>query len=346
MSLVLRPTFWEEEEKSLILIRNHGYVTKDNAEKRCDEFRVLLELIPEEFTAEDTMPEKASMTREEAHRIFLEDAKRTFASVVSQKIEVACMEKVYEQLGDYHQGLCFIVSFLLLFLEPDEVLKICHYLSHTSSNGYYKIENPFYLRDARVFEYLLLNLRQPLGSLLRKRTVVPGQYLSKWFIGLGLHVLNFSAIYLYLRLLLCKPDRVTHFQVALSLIDNVTPELLQSKNVSETIEILKLDKSKFPNNSTRRTIHSKNQSEDEETPEPSPTNQMTKQVDMDEVNVISIFDKIIMDAEHIYFDPEMVQQFTNKVENEMAVEEKRRLEFLAAQADDTDEIVFSDEEEE
>jgi hypothetical protein len=82
-----------------------------------------------------------------------------------------------------------------LFLEVDDVVEIMLTLHENSkySQGYFSATPARFVADGRVLtEVIRLSENSAVIDHLAKFGILPEMYMSKWFIGLGLHVLPFE----------------------------------------------------------------------------------------------------------------------------------------------------------
>eukprot|EP01055_Gregarina_sp_Pseudo9_P001372 Gregarina_sp_Pseudo_9__1371@NODE_1918_length_1252_cov_26_276175_g1779_i0_p1_GENE_NODE_1918_length_1252_cov_26_276175_g1779_i0NODE_1918_length_1252_cov_26_276175_g1779_i0_p1_ORF_typecomplete_len324_score66_06RabGAPTBC/PF00566_18/3_4e18KfrA_N/PF11740_8/3_7e03KfrA_N/PF11740_8/0_024Nbl1_Borealin_N/PF10444_9/11Nbl1_Borealin_N/PF10444_9/29_NODE_1918_length_1252_cov_26_276175_g1779_i01971168 len=316
-------SFWEKENDSPLMSRNAGFVTTQNVEEQCQRVRALLDLIPNAIKEEvrtAALAEKDKSGNEEMDRLFYQDAVRTFSDEKFRKQEVACLNTVYGEIRDYHQGLGFIVAFLLLFLSRSEVATICLYLDRSLLKGYIKTHNHSYLRDAIVFERLLEARDKELATHMSNYTV-PGAYCSKWFIGMNLHVLPFEALVRWFEVFLSTGQRAL-FQYGLSVCLRNREYLMKQKDASKILELLRFDKNVFANDKKR---------------DAALTDSM---VDTDKPG--SYYLDIVEHAVDIVVHEDEIERLRAEVEAEMQQAEERRKQAEAEYSDD--EIVFSDEE--
>lgn len=85
---------------------------------------------------------------------------------------------------------------MLFFDEPTTVamlLRITREERYTP--GYWRAAPDAYVRDAMVYGRLVAERHPELGALLQQACIVPEAYASKWFIGLCVHVLPFTALF-------------------------------------------------------------------------------------------------------------------------------------------------------
>lgn len=155
------------------------------------------------------------------------------------------LASLWPELGDYHQGLGFVVSFLLLVLPPVDVLRLCVGLHRAYLRGYFKAAPTAYVRDARVFQKILDQRDPQLGAHLKQMACAEA-YASKWFVGLNVHVLTFEALFLFLEELLARGEEFL-FMFALSLVENCRDELLAANNPADVLEILRLEDTRYGN---------------------------------------------------------------------------------------------------
>lgn len=155
------------------------------------------------------------------------------------------LSSLWPELLDYHQGLGFVASFLLLLLPAEDVLRLCVGLHRLYVQGYFKAAPVAYVRDARVMQKLV-DERMPRLGVHLKELACAEAYASKWFVGLNVHVLTFEALFDFFEALLETGD-VFLFQFAIALLQNCEEELLASANAAEALEILRLDAARYTN---------------------------------------------------------------------------------------------------
>lgn len=329
------PDFWKTEASAPLLTRNAGFVTEQNANSRCDEAKLWLNLIPLSFKQEvvdDICPEsEAESTGEpEMDRIFYQDAVRTFTDETLRLKEVAVLNAVYKSIHNYHQGLGFVVSFLRLFFDHNDTVLLTLYLDAKILKGYFKIHNRDYLRDARLFEKLLLERDPELGKHLQTYTV-PGQYCSKWFIGMTVHVFPFQAVFNWFETLLAHGN-IQLFKLGLAIMEINRPALMKFNSTSAITALLRFDKSIYSD--YKRVNEGANDDDDQQ-------NLATESASAESG---SFYTAMIETSLDIDLDEGHVEQLRTAIEAEMIEEELERQAAVNEYSDD--EIVFSDEEEE
>eukprot|EP00933_Yihiella_yeosuensis_P000994 TRINITY_DN10156_c0_g1_i1.p1 TRINITY_DN10156_c0_g1~~TRINITY_DN10156_c0_g1_i1.p1 ORF type:complete len:294 (+),score=56.72 TRINITY_DN10156_c0_g1_i1:70-951(+) len=196
-------TFWQDECDSPLLSRGFDvFLDTKNEQSNCisDRVRSWPSLLPfnEKVRVDVSSSSKCSP---EVIRIFERDAERTFISkddpkiqertVKRQQKQVDNLKLVYSEVQDYHQGMGYIVAFLQLFLEAEELAEVVVSLhrSPRHSAGYFRSEPQAFVRDARVLKKLAEELVPEVSSHLARFGVVPEMYSVKWFVGLAVHVL-------------------------------------------------------------------------------------------------------------------------------------------------------------
>lgn len=146
------------------------------------------------------------------------------------------------------QGLGYCYSFLRLVLGEEEALKMILFLNRSERHmrGYWYAAPQAYVRDAMVYARLVEEHFPEVHAQLTAAGMAAEAYVSKWFVGLSLHVLPFRALFEFYELFLREGFMVL-FKFALSLIARTQGKLLQCKptDVSELFAILRLDPSVF-----------------------------------------------------------------------------------------------------
>jgi hypothetical protein len=113
--------------------------------------------------------------------------------------------------------------------------------------GYWYAAPPAYVRDAMVYSQLVQEHFPEVFALLAEAGVAAEAYVSKWFVGLCLHVLPFGALFEFYERFL-QGGAVFLFQFALSLVRHTSAQLLACKptDASGIFAILRLDPALFP----------------------------------------------------------------------------------------------------
>eukprot|EP00920_Eleutheroschizon_duboscqi_P035429 GHVT01085611.1.p1 GENE.GHVT01085611.1~~GHVT01085611.1.p1 ORF type:complete len:214 (+),score=30.18 GHVT01085611.1:3150-3791(+) len=114
--------------------------------------------------------------------------------------------------------------------------------------GYFKSAPVAYVRDAKVvammYEKYCPNIAQAISPY-----VPPEAYISKWFIGMNVHVLTFEALVLFFEALYQK-GTIFLFQFAVALARCVETDLVEASripDVAKLFAILRLDSANYPN---------------------------------------------------------------------------------------------------
>lgn len=335
--MLRNPSFWKTESDAPILGRNSGYVSVENSEARCKEAQAWLEFVPNAFKnefAEATQRNIESTGDKEMDRLFYEDAVRTFSDERLRAEEVAALNAVFEVTQNYHQGLGFVVSFLLLFFKREDTVLLALFLNDRILPGYFKSHNREYLKDARVFERLLLERDPALGGHL-KAHIVPGQYCSKWFIGMNVHVFPLEAVFKWFGTVL-EHGNLQNFKLGLSIMQVNREALMKFQSASSMIELLRFDKSVYPD-SLSVSVKPNLAEEEKKVPKKVPA----KIADVEDPIRGSFFTNMIAKSLDIPIDEYHVQTLRQEVDRRMVIEEKERQKALEDISED--EIIFSTE---
>jgi len=314
--MIQEAVFWEKEKEAPLLNRNRGYITPDTVDKVVERAKKWVDLAEAKGNNANIVLD-ALCDDEASNRIFRLDAERTFRDPGNQKKMTETLSTLWDEVRDYHQGLGFVVAFLMLFLTKEETIKVAISLHRNYLPGYFKSAPVAYVRDAKVYEKILKKSFPAVLSHMESM-VPPEAYCSKWFVGCNVHVLTFEALADYLEALLTR-DGDFLFKYAMGLVSNCQNDLLATKDVSRVLAILRLDSGVYPD-------ETKAAGEDEEG---------------------SFFTKIVEDAINFELtDVDFEAMRLEAMEEMDAAAEKRRQREIELGFDDSEEeIVFSDEEE-
>ena len=258
---------------------------------------------------------------EAALRIFLRDAERTFQDEGHRNRMMELLKCVWPENKDYHQGLGYVTSLLMLFFDGETVVQMLLRLSRDEkyTPGYWKAAPEAYVRDAMVYQRLLEERVPKAAALLQQACVVPEAYASKWFIGLCVHVLPFEALLRFVEHFL-EEGFVYLFKFSVACVQAIEPRLLECKftDVNIILELLRLDTTQYP--------------DDYDAKDGAPPG--------------SFFTRLVADAKAV--DLDAAQITTMREEAWVVLQEKmrrtREREAQMAEEESDDEIVFSDEE--
>ncbi|KAK6589785.1 TBC domain containing [Cryptosporidium xiaoi] len=253
----------------------------------------------------------------EMNRIFKLDAERTFTDEENRIKMIKVLSTIYQEIKDYHQGLGFVVAFLLLQLKPEDTVRLALSLNRYYLPGYFKTAPFNYVRDAKVFEKLLLK-RYPEVAKKIEDSACAEAFCSKWFVGLNVHVLPFPALCKFFEILLLKGN-IFLFQFGLSIVDVCRVDILNAKDTSEVLEILRLDEKKYHDLMEHKEYES-------------------------DVKPGSFFIYLVENALNLEVTEDEINELRQTVVAEMKLQEEKRKQKEAELNFDDDEIVFSDEE--
>eukprot|EP01068_Selenidium_serpulae_P010954 Selendium_serpulae@DN5572_c1_g1_i10.p1 len=244
--MILDDTFWEEEHEAPLLRRNGGFLSKESAASIVDRASGWIDLMQSKAGDID-VSEKHTVKDEAMLRIFKMDAERTFDDPQRRTLMSDTLERVCAEIDDYHQGLGFIVAYLLLHIRDiDTIAKIVLGLHRHYVEGYFMTTPRAYVRDAKVF-FKALKVYFPEVHTKLQNNIEPEAFCSKWFIGFNLHVLPFPALIDFFEAFL-KTGQTFLFQFGLALVKNCQKDILSAKDPTAELLILCLDVKQYPDN--------------------------------------------------------------------------------------------------
>lgn len=236
-------TFWTTELEAPLLNRNAGFVTRKSVDTVIERAKQWVDLVSENVDVE--LPEwKSTCSDPASQRIFELDAERTFNDPQHRQDLISTLSTVYQDIKDYHQGLGFIVAFLLLFLEKEDVAKIVLGLHRHYVPGYFKSAPVAYVRDAKTYERILEVFYPAIHTHVTN--LIPAEaYCSKWFVGFNVHCLPFPSLADFFDGFLSNGEDF-HFQYAMALVKNTQQDILSTRDVGKVLAILRLDAKEYP----------------------------------------------------------------------------------------------------
>ncbi|KAL0476678.1 tbc-6 [Acrasis kona] len=233
--------FWEKEKKAPLLNLENNFMQKDveAVVARAKTWPSLIDGL--ESVAQDQYKEQLEQ-QTEIDRIFIHDAERTFSDDGNRKKLMTILSYLTKEFGDYHQGLSYVTSFLLLTLDEATVINILKNLnaSEKYTKGYWKSQSVKSATDGYVFEDLMKVHVPEVYAHLKKHFIQPDTYCQKWFVSLCVHVLPFEALFNFYEKYL-KEGNVFLYRFALSLVKNMKSEILGTNDVSTLYAYLRLD---------------------------------------------------------------------------------------------------------
>ncbi|KAH8738936.1 TBC domain containing protein [Cryptosporidium ryanae] len=341
--MIKSPEFWDKESKAPLLKRNANLFSNESKEtdehiKRAESWLEValcpnqqvksinecsnnykclynVNLVPLDQGIEIKLLDNTSDP--EINRIFKLDAERTFSDEENRVKMIKVLSTIYQEIKDYHQGLGFVVAFLLLQLKPEDTVRLALSLNRYYLPGYFKTAPFNYVRDAKVFEKLLLR-RYPEVAKKIEDSACAEAFCSKWFVGLNVHVLPFPALCKFFEILFLKGNLFL-FQFGLSVVDVCREDILNAKDASEVLAILRLDEKKYHNLMEHNECG----------PGAKPG---------------SFFTHLVEHALDIDVTEDEINELREIIVGEMRLQEEKRKQREAELNLDDDEIVFSDEE--
>jgi hypothetical protein len=250
--MIRSESFWEDEHDAPLLARNFKFVSFENQDEtsvRVGGWKDLLEIKEQDFDLEELKNRKVS---EEHLRIFRRDAERTYVpkddpdverrTKARQDTHVENLRLIVAEIGDYHQGLGYIAAFLGLFMETDELVRVALELHRNKkySAGYFMGAPQRFAADAKVFYKILEKKRPDLHKHLLSKGVLPEMFVVKYFVGLCLHVLPYSALFEFYEHYFVQGSEYL-FKFAIKYLETFEAELMACKSTSDIMTILRAE---------------------------------------------------------------------------------------------------------
>jgi Rab-GTPase-TBC domain len=330
--MLATPQFWHDENDSPLLARNFHFVKKENVVEMTARVASWADLCKGYLEVEIEEDQYKKCDSEEFLRIFRKDAERTYVpkhdpeqherTLTRHEAHINILRTVVAEVKDYHQGMGYIAAFLGLFLEPVKVSKIMIALHREGkySKGYFSATPQRFVADAHVVNRILAKRRPALHAHFSKNGVLPEMYATKWFVGLGLHVLPYSALFDFYELYF-EHGNTYLFRFAIAYIEAFEKELLVAKDTAAIMTILRAEDPKCDWKPTADMI-ARHESED-------------------------LFGKIVRAAVDIDLDVDLdAMRDEEGVRVAEVVERARKRDQELKDMYSDDEIVFSDEEDE
>jgi Rab-GTPase-TBC domain len=201
------PCFLEDEHSSPLLARNFHFVKEETLSQIIQRVESWKDLISNYHDIE--LLDHNQCNEEQFLRIFRKDAERTYVlkehdkdandrTLLRHTSHIKILQFAVAEIKDYHQGMGYIAAFLGLFLSEEDAAKIIialHRSSEKYCNGYFAAVPTRFVSDARVV-FEILRIEDPeMLKLLQSKGIFPEMFMSKWFIGLCLHVLPYEILF-------------------------------------------------------------------------------------------------------------------------------------------------------
>jgi len=244
--MLYNPLFWVEDVNSTstrLFERNQNFITKENAMDKVNEAKIWLENLSKSYKLDIVKHMIPKVEDEAIQHIFEMDAVRTFASAWARERHKTTLSTIYQFTQDYHQGLGFVVAWLLLFFEPEIVVGIVRVFHEGPMNGYFKKEAATLYRDAKVVERMMSRKFPEVYQHLESNGISAGTYSSKWLVALNLHCLPFACLFQFYTDLFKNSDNITKylFGYSLSVIDGHKSHIMATNQVDKILEHLRND---------------------------------------------------------------------------------------------------------
>ena len=246
------PQFWHDENDSPLLARNFNFVDKDNLDELIKRVESWADLCTgfQDIALKDNQHELCK--DEQFLRIFRKDAERTYVpkhdpeqhkrTLERHDMHIYILRTVVSEVNDYHQGMGYIAAFLGLFLEAKVVSKFMLALHRETkySKGYFSATPQRFVADAHVLNRIIAQRRPTLHAHLAKHGVLPEMYATKWFVGLGLHVLPYASLFDFYELFF-QHGYAYLFRFGIAYVEKFEDKLLAAKDTSGIMTILRAE---------------------------------------------------------------------------------------------------------
>ena len=162
---------------------------------------------------------------------------------------IALLKRVWPENRDYHQGLGYVCSLLMLLFDADTTARILLRLTREEryTPGYWRAAPESYVRDAMVYARLVAERYPAVDALLTSACVVPESYASNGSSASASTCCTYAALFDFVEAFLAE-GHIFLFKFALALVGATSEKLLACKptDVNLIFEILRLDIVQYP----------------------------------------------------------------------------------------------------
>eukprot|EP00005_Dracoamoeba_jomungandri_P007524 CAMPEP_0174269368 /NCGR_PEP_ID=MMETSP0439-20130205/40765_1 /TAXON_ID=0 /ORGANISM="Stereomyxa ramosa, Strain Chinc5" /LENGTH=316 /DNA_ID=CAMNT_0015358103 /DNA_START=46 /DNA_END=996 /DNA_ORIENTATION=- len=227
--------FWQTEKDAPLFNLNKGFIEQNDVFERTENWPDLV--IDKSEDLEIDLPDS-----EAVDRIITADANRTFVGPENKSVLKSVLQYLMSDFGDYAQGMSYATSFLLLTHDAQTAVKMLRQINYNEKYipGYWKAEAIGFATDSYVFFHLLKKRFPDVHEHFSKLFLLPEMFCQKWFVGLGIHVLPFEALFSFFESFL-EHGFTFLFQFGLSYIEHVESRLLETSQHNELFGILRFD---------------------------------------------------------------------------------------------------------
>jgi len=236
--------FYEREKKAPIFLEEEGFLERagDTVYERANAwYESTFE--GAEHPSKDSEEESKKFDVTEHPRIVLRDSERTFLDPDDREKLARFLTRLHLRFEDYSQGMGFVASFLLLFIDAAKAEEMIRCVNSDPKfiPGYWKNEAIGFATDAYVFGDLLNKRNPKLAAHLKECFILPDMYCQKWFTALCVHTLPYEFVFDFMDGFF-KIGFKFLFQFALSLMDALQEKLFATTNPGDLLALLRLDK--------------------------------------------------------------------------------------------------------
>ena len=235
--MLRRTNFLEEEKGSPLLLLDRGWLATQETDYLIGQVESWIATSGIEVDPSFSVSTTAPVTR-----IVERDVERIFNCDSSRSVLTRVLAHVQEALADYGQGVGYAAGWLLLFLDEATTVQVLLALDRNEKYipGYWRAEAVKFVVDAKVVGELVGNFFGPLLGILEEQGVFPQTFAQKWFVGLGIQVLHFEALFVFWEHFMAEGYRWL-FRFALAMFTACAEPLSQAGNTQEMYQILRLD---------------------------------------------------------------------------------------------------------
>jgi len=235
--------FYEREKNAPVFLEEEGFLERagDSVYERANGWYTST-FEGAEHPAPDSEEDNKKFNSASHPRIVLRDSERTFYDPEDREKLARFLTRLHLRFQDYSQGMGFVASFLLLFLEPEKAEEMIRCVNSDPKfiPGYWKNEAVGFAVDAYVFGDLLSKRRPNLSKHLETCFMQPEMYCQKWFTALCVHTLPYEFVFDFMDGFFKRGFKFL-FQFALSLMDALEEKLLATSDPGVLLALLRLD---------------------------------------------------------------------------------------------------------
>jgi len=254
-------TFWEHEKTAPLMALNYDFLKEGKQDdafyERFEKWVGMVGAVADEadYMKKVNYEDADESKKAELARVVEADAIRTFFNDDNRKKLVRFLTVLRTQFKDYHQGLGYVASFLLLVLDEHKAFAILEQLNAREKYipGYWAAEAIALATDAHVFNELLRQQDPEVADFLAAKYVFPNTFCQKWFAGLCVHVLPFEDLCDFLEMFF-EHGYTALIQFGITLTHLQREQLMQQKTSSDVFALLRLDATRVERSTAKAIV--------------------------------------------------------------------------------------------